>query len=127
MTNAQRRTLYLLLSGRHPTGSTSSAPADVVRSVLEVEPARLGLGDLDTVIARALAKAPAERYQTAAAFADDLQRVLRHEPVSARGDSLECADARSGIHRLPNDYENGWRPRDSLSFAGRQRLWFRYR
>ncbi|HKH93712.1 MAG TPA: serine/threonine-protein kinase, partial [Gemmatimonadaceae bacterium] len=81
--------LYLLLSGRHPTNTTAGhTPADVVRGVLDVDPARLGLGDLDTVIARALRKAPAERYQTAAALADDLRRYLRDEPVSARPDSL---------------------------------------
>jgi serine/threonine-protein kinase len=53
-----------------------------------VEPARLGLGDLDSVLATALRRAPAERYQTVAIFAEDLQRWLRHEPVSVRGDSL---------------------------------------
>jgi hypothetical protein len=31
--------LYLLLSGRHPTGTTASTPADVVHGVLEVETA----------------------------------------------------------------------------------------
>ena len=80
--------LYLLLAGRHPTRADGHAPADVVRGVLETEPARLGLGDLDTVVARALRKHPPERYQTAAAFADDLRRWLRREPVSARPDSL---------------------------------------
>ncbi|MGH7710601.1 MAG: protein kinase domain-containing protein, partial [Gemmatimonadaceae bacterium] len=79
--------LYLLLSGRHPTGG-SHTPAEAVRGVLEVEPARLGLGDLDTIVAKALRKAPAERYQSVLAFADDLRRYLRHEPVSARPDSL---------------------------------------
>ena len=80
--------LYLLLSGRHPTGTTGNTPADVVRGVLEVEPQRLGLGDLDTVLSKALRKSPSERYQTAAAFGDDLRRYLRQEPVSARPDSL---------------------------------------
>ena len=80
--------LYLLLAGRHPTRTEGHAPADVVRAVLETEPARLGLGDLDTVVARALRKNPSERYQTAAALADDLRRWLRNEPVSARADSL---------------------------------------
>ena len=80
--------LYLLLSGRHPTAAGSRSPADAIRALFEVEPARLGLGDLDTVLAKALRKAPAERYQTSAAFADDLERYLRHEPVSARPRSL---------------------------------------
>ncbi|HJU72907.1 MAG TPA: serine/threonine-protein kinase [Gemmatimonadaceae bacterium] len=79
--------LYILVSGRHPTGA-GNTPTDAVRAVLEVEPARLGLGDLDTIVAKALRKAPAERYQSVAAFSDDLRRYLRHEPVSARPDSL---------------------------------------
>jgi serine/threonine-protein kinase len=80
--------LYLLLSGRHPTAEGARSPADAIRGVLDAEPARLALGDLDTVLAKALRKAPAERYQSVAAFADDLARYLRHEPVSARRDSL---------------------------------------
>jgi serine/threonine protein kinase/formylglycine-generating enzyme required for sulfatase activity len=40
--------------------------------------------DLAVVVATALARAPDERYQTAAAFADDLARVLAHEPIQAR-------------------------------------------
>ncbi|MFI5242886.1 MAG: hypothetical protein ACHQRL_07745, partial [Gemmatimonadales bacterium] len=54
----------------------------------EAEPAELGAGDLDTVLDKALRKEPAERYQTVAAFADDLGRYLRHEPVSARRPTL---------------------------------------
>ncbi|MCC7061549.1 MAG: SUMF1/EgtB/PvdO family nonheme iron enzyme [Planctomycetes bacterium] len=40
--------------------------------------------DLAVVVATALARAPDERYQTAAALADDLARVLAHEPIQAR-------------------------------------------
>ncbi|AHG92487.1 protein kinase (plasmid) [Gemmatirosa kalamazoonensis] len=80
--------LYLLLSGRHPTAEGRRTPTDVVAATLAVQPARLGLGDLDTILAKALRKEPHERYQTAAALADDLSRYLRHEPVRARGDSL---------------------------------------
>jgi eukaryotic-like serine/threonine-protein kinase len=45
-------------------------------------------GDLDNIASKALRKTPAERYQSAAAFADDLRRLLAHEPVSACADSL---------------------------------------
>jgi serine/threonine protein kinase len=45
-------------------------------------------GDLDTIVATALKKDPAERYQTVGAMADDIRRHLRHEPVAARPDSL---------------------------------------
>jgi eukaryotic-like serine/threonine-protein kinase len=41
-------------------------------------------GDLDAIIARALRVAPGERYESAAALADDLQRHLTQRPVRAR-------------------------------------------
>jgi eukaryotic-like serine/threonine-protein kinase len=45
-------------------------------------------GDLDTIIAKAMKKNPAERYPSVAAFADDLQRYLEERPIAARPDSL---------------------------------------
>ena len=45
-------------------------------------------GDLDTIIAKAMKKNPAERYPSVAAFADDLQRYLDERPIAARPDSL---------------------------------------
>jgi eukaryotic-like serine/threonine-protein kinase len=50
--------------------------------------ARLLRGDLDTIVAKALKKNPQERYSTIKAFADDLQRYLRHQPISARPDTI---------------------------------------
>jgi len=44
-------------------------------------------GDLDTILAKALKKNPAERYPTANAFADDIARYLEQRPVLARPDS----------------------------------------
>ena len=41
-------------------------------------------GDLDAILARALAKASSERYASVDALADDLERHLRGEPVQAR-------------------------------------------
>ena len=40
-------------------------------------------GDLDWVVMRGLEKDRARRYETVAALADDLERFLNHEPVSA--------------------------------------------
>ena len=49
--------------------------------------------DLESVLATALATEPAHRYSDAAAFADDLGRVLRREPILARrpGPFARCA------------------------------------
>lgn len=40
--------------------------------------------DLETVILKAMATRPGDRYKTAAEFADDLERFLNREPVRAR-------------------------------------------
>jgi len=50
--------------------------------------AKLLRGDLDTIVAKALQKNPRERYASIKAFADDLQRYSRHEPISARPDAI---------------------------------------
>jgi len=50
--------------------------------------ARTLRGDLDTIVAKALKKNPRERYASIEEFADDLQRYLRHEPISARPDAI---------------------------------------
>ena len=50
--------------------------------------ARQYRGDLDNILARSLKRDPGERYASAAAMADDLQRSLDHRPVSARPDSF---------------------------------------
>ena len=54
---------------------------------LDKQVARQLRGDLDAIVARAMAKAPDGRYATIDAFADDLERHLRGEPVQARPDS----------------------------------------
>src|SRR5262245_49645061 len=105
--------LQVLLVGSHPTADPARAPIDQLRALIESEPmraseaalraspelagnrtatpsqlARVVRGDLDNVIAKALKKDPAERYPTVDAFAGDLLRHLRHEPVTARPDSV---------------------------------------
>jgi eukaryotic-like serine/threonine-protein kinase len=110
--------MYMLLGGVHPTMRTQHTPVERLRSIVETEPPRLseaaarggagprtgeplarGLrGDLDNIVAKALKKAPGERYPTAAAFADDLRRYLADEPVSARPDSLRYRAAKF-VHR----------------------------
>ena len=69
--------LYLLCSGQQPQLGADGA-----------EPTKLRAGDLDTILAKALRANAGDRYQTVGAFADDLTRFLRHEPISARRSSL---------------------------------------
>ena len=95
--------MYLLLGGVHPTMRATHTPIERLRSIIETEPPRLSdvaersralRGDLDNIVAKALKKAPAERYPTAAAFADDLRRYLADEPIAARPDSLRYRGAK---------------------------------
>jgi len=49
--------------------------------------ARAVAGDIDLIIATALRHDPAQRYPTAAAFAEDLRRWLDRRPIAARAES----------------------------------------
>jgi eukaryotic-like serine/threonine-protein kinase len=108
---------YLLLGGQHPAGSGARSPAVLFKAIVETEAPRLSAaatsisagaastiaadrgttsdrlvralrGDLDTVSAKALKKSPEERYSSVAAFADDLSRYLKQEPITARPDTF---------------------------------------
>lgn len=61
----------------HRPSAVAHAPGD----------ARELRGDLDTIVMKALKKEAGERYSSAAAFADDLERYLRNDPVLAQPDS----------------------------------------
>jgi tetratricopeptide (TPR) repeat protein len=91
---------YELVTGTRPyrlkemgSGSIVDAIADAPvplpsRAVGDRDLARQLSGDIDAILNKALKKDPAERYATVAAFADDIDRHLRDEPVSARPDGL---------------------------------------
>jgi len=110
--------LYVLLTGRHPTGTDSKTPARLVKAIVDDEPTRpsdivastrsedaaaahaqrrattpdklvrLLRGDLDTIVGKALKKNPQERYVSIEAFAEDLQRYLRYQPITARPETF---------------------------------------
>jgi serine/threonine protein kinase len=111
--------LYLLLTGRHPAGAETHSAAQLVKAIVETEPPRTSQAigsantkaaemrgttieklrrqlreDLDTITAKALKKDPKQRYSSATAFADDLQRYLKHEPISARPDTFTYRTAK---------------------------------
>jgi len=101
--------LYLLLTGKHPAGSSTNSPAELVKAIVEKEPLRPSLavdsagtekrsaseerlrrqlrGDLDVIVLKTLSKEPRHRYATANAFAEDLQRYLDGEAVLAQPES----------------------------------------
>ena len=62
----------------------------LIEQVLHEEPPRLRKldptvpRDLETIVAKAIARDPAHRYATAGALAEDLQRFLEDRPIRAR-------------------------------------------
>lgn len=95
--------LFELLAGCSPYGAEPSSVEQKVRRIEEGDVPRLSAaarrahpgehgralarrlaGDLDAVLAKALARDPARRYASAEALAEDLGRHLRSEPVRAR-------------------------------------------
>ncbi|RUL82933.1 WD40 repeat domain-containing serine/threonine protein kinase [Tautonia sociabilis] len=81
-------TLYEMLTLRPPFDGQSAA--ELVRQIADREPppprrfARRLPRDLETIVLKAMAKRPADRYASAAALAEDLGRFLAFEPVEAR-------------------------------------------
>ncbi len=106
--------LFRLLGGAHPTGGDDPTTTSLqkMQAVVAQEPQRLSdaalraggpgaakrardlKGDLDTIVARSLKKAPAERYANAATLADDIRRYLEHLPITARPDGWRYRTAK---------------------------------
>jgi serine/threonine-protein kinase len=56
------------------------------------------MGDLDTIVAKALKKNPQLRYPSVTALADDLRRYLNDHPITARPDAFSYRAAKF-VHR----------------------------
>jgi serine/threonine protein kinase/tetratricopeptide (TPR) repeat protein len=72
-----------------PTPSKRISTSEALPTVAanrQMEPIKLGRfvrGDLDWIVMKALAKERDRRYESATAFAQDIEHFLNHEPVSA--------------------------------------------
>src|SRR5205807_9693976 len=81
---------YELLAGRLPHLLSGLPLPEAARVVREEEPSRLSSidralrGDVETIIAKALAKERERRYASAAELASDIRRHLNDEPIAAR-------------------------------------------
>ncbi len=81
-------TLYELITLRPPFDGQSAA--ELIEQITGREPARPRKFDprvpldIETILLKALAKRPSDRYAGATELADDLARFLAHEPVKAR-------------------------------------------
>jgi serine/threonine protein kinase len=81
---------YEMLAGRLPHDVRGKALPEAAREVRDTEAPRLGRhfpalrGDVDAIFARALAKDPERRYQSASELAADIRRFLADEPIMAR-------------------------------------------
>lgn len=121
--------LFRLLSGQHPTARDATTATEYLRALerpparlsaalrlASADPAaaiqtaaargtsfdrleRACRGDLDWIVNTALKPLPAERYVGIAAFAEDIRRHLRHEPVSAQPDAWSYRVRKFAVRR----------------------------
>jgi serine/threonine protein kinase/WD40 repeat protein len=84
---------YELLTGRLPHDVAGAPLPDAARAIRDDTPARLSSidktlrGDVEVIVAKAMEKDRARRYQSASDFAQDIRRWLAGEPIAARQSS----------------------------------------
>ena len=84
---------YEALTDAYPYPIDGESRAKIAEHILETVPLRPSAiradidDDVDTILLRALQKDPARRYQSAAAFGEDLNRYLAGEAIEAKRDS----------------------------------------
>ncbi len=82
--------LYEVMADRLPYVLDGLPIPEVVRVIRDVTPTRLGTmnrqyrGEIETIVAKALEKEKARRYESARELAADLRRHLANEPIRAR-------------------------------------------
>ncbi len=82
--------LYEMLTDRHPYDIRDTSIPRAIQMICDEAPSRPSValrtlrGDLETIILKALEKAPDRRYQSALAMADDIERFLTSQPILAR-------------------------------------------
>lgn len=82
--------LYEVLCGRPAFSLQDENLSGALRTIREREPVPLGSidrrlrGDVETIVAKAMEKDCARRYQSAAEFAADIRRCLTDQPIIAR-------------------------------------------
>src|SRR5512138_1123254 len=90
MGRVSRRELEQAILTRDPQRPSQVVTTEAVAAARRTTPRRLAQslkGDLDTIVLKALKKAPTERYLSVGAFAQDIANFLESLPVSARSDS----------------------------------------
>jgi tetratricopeptide (TPR) repeat protein/predicted Ser/Thr protein kinase len=81
---------YELLTGRRPFELGGLSLVEAISRLQQSRPAPMRAadaslaGDAELIVATAMERDPARRYQTAAELAAEIRRLLRHEPILAR-------------------------------------------